>query len=57
MSNVAETYLEMDMELVVVTAAVGIPEVALEFKHESELPAWMTVGLEYCGVPLASVIL
>lgn len=41
----------------VVTGAVGIPEVALEFKHESELPAWMTVGLEYWGLPCESVIL
>lgn len=41
----------------VVTGAVGMPEVALEFKHESVLPAWMTVGLEYWGLPCESVIL
>ena len=45
------TYPETEAVLVVVTAPVGIPEVALEFKHESELPAWMTVGNEYWGLP------
>jgi len=41
---------------VVVMAPVETAE-AEAFKHESELPAWMTVGLEYWGVPVESVIL
>lgn len=51
-----ETEAEIEAVLVVVMAPVGIPEVALEFKHESLLPCWMTVGLEYWGLPSESVI-
>jgi hypothetical protein len=41
---------------VVVMAPVEMDE-AEASKQASELPAWMTTGLEYWGVPVESVIL
>jgi hypothetical protein len=45
-----------ELSPVVVMAPVETAE-ALEFKQESLLPAWTTVGLEYWTEPEESVIL